>query len=97
MTERTHTPTPWKKDNFSEIVSEKENRAIFWYTVNDDGIHARPEDVDFILRAVNSHQELLKTAKEMVKLHKGWDTGDGKMFAACERLGKAVSRAEGRS
>jgi len=70
-TERKHTPTPWRWVSWGERISidAKENAGIA--TINpqgdaDKGIPCRIDraNTDFIVRACNSHDDLLAALKE---------------------------------
>ena len=84
-TEMKHTPTPWRMarvNYFPSTAGFEINSGANWYAF------AKIEgDAEFIVRAVNSHEELLEALKELVQGHsiKGEEAGR-----------KAITKAEGR-
>lgn len=52
-----HSELPWKWDKeceFSELVDAQGNNVLR-YTTDDDGIHGKPEDEEFLITAANSY------------------------------------------
>jgi hypothetical protein len=53
------TPGPWELDSFY-CISAGLGNGLFYYTINDDGVHAKnPSDPALIVAAVNALPELL--------------------------------------
>lgn len=56
-----HSTTPFKWDKssgFSQLVDAK-GTPVLWYTSDDNGIHGRPTDEEFIARSCSNHDELV--------------------------------------
>jgi hypothetical protein len=101
-----HTPTPWKEGSFYGIV-DADGEGICFYTIDDDGIHFKGNAKEMILRAVNSHEALLKAAKYFKKryesaMHSEYDFPNDEWSYEREgdkeslRHAKAVAKAEGK-
>lgn len=64
----TRTPTPWKIDINYDVFIETSDGLTTICTVGDPG---RPEqgehDAQFIIRACNAHEELVKALQECVE------------------------------
>ena len=78
-----HTPTPWthhkahytpewRKDNHIIETAEPQPSKISGFdpTVENVCHMAKPEDAEFIVRAVNSHDELLAALEAVMKCNK---------------------------
>lgn len=69
MTAPAHTPTPWNNDSPSGLVIFSETERVA--TVDDLGSSFRTKEMKanaaFIVRAVNSHDDLLITLKSLRK------------------------------
>lgn len=96
-----HTPTPWKREGFS-VVSHGERESHHWFlaecrpdngkgTVKVDNEKEAIANAEFIVRAVNSHEALLQTAKELLKAIKG--EGMARNWGMWEQ---AIAQAEGK-
>jgi len=51
-----HTLTPWRWDRNWLIGANSE--TIAWYTTDDDGVHCKKCDKDFIVEACNAYEKL---------------------------------------
>ena len=64
-----HTPTPWKVNKRAAFLVEAENRSIGsvgGYSDGTDDTHFENKaNAAFIVKAVNSHDKLLNTLKEV--------------------------------
>ncbi len=49
----TLSPTPWHWHNFAAIA-DADGDWLFWYTTDDDGIHASKADIERIIACVNA-------------------------------------------
>ena len=54
-----HTPTPWHWENYEEMRNDKV--SIFWAPPGSYAGENMQADAAFIVKAVNSHQELIDT------------------------------------
>lgn len=90
MANEKHTPTP------SEIIEKiaKENliKKDFW-NISEKDIN---EEIERIVRAVNSHEDLIKKAKAVCKFHDDVMTNPGLVYAI-DCLWEAIAKAEGKS
>lgn len=65
-----HTPTPWSINTVDDYASYGKPTHM---EIIHDGKYNKcfvfdKEDAEFIVRAVNSHEELLEAAKDMMKV-----------------------------
>lgn len=68
----THSPTPWEwSDTGYARLRDARGDTVVWYTTDDDGLHAAPEDAAHIVLCVNSHAALVEALKAWVRLA-GW-------------------------
>ncbi len=83
MTTKNHTPTPWiaykEGDDIALVISKKEGTIIkgvpiytrvdesFWNFELPPGIEEANANTEFIVRAVNSHYELVEALKMAIK------------------------------
>lgn len=97
MTEQKHTPLPWV---FEEIKENPRNTYRVFYTniyepILDDSHYEetapKKEDAEFIVRAVNSHYQMLEALKRCYTVFK-MDEVD---TAISMQVGMAISKAEG--
>jgi hypothetical protein len=99
-----HTPTPWTLDsnknrfNAPRIVSAEHNELLAdLYETNHIGTDSA-HNAEFIIRAVNSHEALLRAAKhlsEIQKVRKYGDALEGEAKAWLD-LQDAIKQAEGK-
>lgn len=79
-----HTPTPWMLDKGSlEIIGAHGETVVY-------GLNSTPADSEFILRAVNAHEELLaalKLAAEVLRL---------KESSIARHCAQVIAKAEGK-
>lgn len=112
-TEVKHTPTPWKQEGRAVKGGEYEAETINIsltgkpgkiqmtksYRVRFTVMHE--EDADFIVRAVNSHEDLLDIAKmalDVANRGDGFQQGvKGIHHGIAYRLAKVIKQAEGKS
>ncbi len=73
-----HTPRPWNWDN--HWLRGNGNSLILWYTTDDDGVHAKPEDARMIAAA----PELLEALLDM-----------GARYGLNEQARAAIAKATG--
>lgn len=93
-----HTPTPWKTDGYiinANSLNEFGNFVILSMPHRDENIKAVKENeanAAFIVKAVNSHYELVSALKDMIDdIEKGrteWET-NGTLAYAKQALAKA--------
>lgn len=100
MTDKTeskqHTPTPWHYDG--EFIRTGDTR--FSLSARPLEVIAEVKDSEnweanagFIVRAVNSHEALLKIAKSIYD----YDCKMGRLpKVICEQLGRAIAQSEGK-
>lgn len=83
----THTRTPWEYDGkFQICIPHKDGTTCF---------RTMKEDAEFIIRAVNSHYELLEAAKIILRdLHKLGAIGPVSV-QSLTLLVNAIEKAEG--
>ncbi len=98
MTETKHSPTPWEcgvagEDPKLFLIG---SAPVFFGSVNDCPYHDGEANARFIIRAVNSHDDLLAACKAMLDIdnpepgHQGHITaGEARRMAAA-----AVRKAE---
>lgn len=81
---QSRTPTPW--GHMANVITGNEAREVIG-TLTDTGAHDSVANAAFIVRAVNSHEELLEYIKF---IHKGnHDTID---CASCRLIAKAEGK-----
>lgn len=86
-----HTPTPWKVIGREEIWGATEKLiADMSHSAYGDG-QAIEANATFIVRAVNSHQELLELAHIILRL--SFQRGNTELMRRCK---EAIAKAEGR-
>lgn len=83
-----HTPTPWKVSQTGKFVMHSRSGTLL------NVCEASKEDAAFIVRAVNSHEELFRVLKSMHAHYQGQDMVYGKHPYACGAC-EAMARAEG--
>ncbi len=102
-----HTPTPWSVDGIgTNIIGPKEDRRYIaeTCTLMDDNGHTHnddhsKEDAAYIVRAVNSHEELLQALKDLANeicLGKLSVRKDFSLINAHASALKAIFKAEGK-
>ena len=83
-----HTPTP---EDCIDLI-----RAMI-LALEPAGVDPDPDKVSYIFRAVNAHEELLKSAKEALStLDKGKAFSPDSKLAIALNLYKAIAYAEGK-
>lgn len=96
MTQPKHTPLPWAYMRIEKTYTAHDGRYVTVATVyQGDKAIARchnVEDADFIVRACNSHYELLNGMKEILSLS-DLDMADGDK--AREIAAREIAKAEG--
>lgn len=101
--QETHTPTPWNVSAIqkrTQIVDNAQNGI--WRFVAET---RTPEDAELIVRAVNSHEDLLEVAKrtKAFLLNGAPVEGDPTVgmrideAALYQQIKEAIAKAEGRS
>lgn len=100
--ETTHTPTPWHRNVspahkypiYADKNGNPEGRDWIHIAAVLPGNPNEEADLDFIVRAVNSHEELLAAAKNAVS----YIEGDKKQWPdeIDLQLRKAIAKAEGK-
>ena len=85
-----HTPTPWRLTNWTsdgrpEITDGRHILAMA----------SREDDARLIVRAVNSHDALVKTLKEAEDYLQSDDKGRQWRDEVLEKVQKAIAQAEG--
>jgi hypothetical protein len=96
-----HTPTPWKYLDYA-VVSDKINEYGNFIVVEAP---ARNEDIDqdnlkFIVRAVNSHDELLEACNSAIVWFEAFSKEnkiEPEMFYPYINIKRAILRAEGKA
>lgn len=89
-TKQEHTPTPWNvtKDSHPDM------EGSIWIdskTIEKPALCFNEADAAFIVRAVNSHEELLEACKEIVRYMKN-ETDNPE--AVYDRVEQAIANAE---
>lgn len=105
-TEPKHTPTPWRHNALiiwgpnDEIVADVQHLGE---TLKFKNPNVCPANAEFIVRAVNAHEELLDACKVMlghycVTGNDAFDRAekDPIIHARAERMRAAIAKAEGR-
>lgn len=89
-----HTPTPWKLFDKDHAIYSDDT------FVTEIHPHTKKEDAEFIVLAVNCHDELvfaLKTALEFIKIDPPQDDTAKVAYALLiETIQKAIKKAEGK-
>jgi hypothetical protein len=105
--ETQHTPTPWKVDGCA-VTSDVFNICTLDTTAKDMnenqiGMGELSANAAFIVRAVNTHEELLETLKTVVvymdaqcKVNGEFSTADAPGYAMRRKVEQAIAKAEGR-
>jgi hypothetical protein len=67
MSDTNHTPTPWAlSDRFREDIVDREGELLASaYSMDIGGDHAAAANAAFIVRAVNSHEQLVAALAEI--------------------------------
>jgi hypothetical protein len=92
-----HTPTPWREAG----IKPKDEGPLTALVgdINEESVHIgtirSKEDAAFIVRAVNSHEELLGALKGARMLLVGLPVDCKPMQHAYDLIDEAISRAEG--
>ena len=86
-----HTKSPWKW-NGHWLSGQGDSGIILWYTANDDGVHATPEDRNLIAAA----PDLLGALETMLgKAYKqNWNDGYPEILDQAEA---AIAKSRGES
>ena len=89
-----HSPLPWR------LIENSAGGATLVRGNGDWRAHAQShlqivprEDAEFIVRAVNAHEELLAALKQAIDVHCGQDACTSKVHAIWRA---AIAKAEGR-
>jgi hypothetical protein len=87
----THTPTPWKLNRFKDCITVKEENCILAEKPHGigDAVNRWGANAEFIVHAVNCHDELVEALKKIVS---GKLTGYGVRMLAEKTLAKAEGR-----
>ena len=85
MEERKHTPGPWsinewKQRDASIRIGAKGTPIIAEVPLKYVSINEQQANAELIVRACNSHEELLAACKYVVKYHRDNDSGEGELF-----------------
>jgi len=92
-----HTPLPWVKNDLARIESEKEHGWVNdgWIICDCDGPDGE-HNAAFIVRAVNSHDELLAALKELLELQPQGlvSPTHQKLIEAISKSAAAITKAE---
>jgi hypothetical protein len=92
-----HTPTPWKMDDKNGILSEN-GKVIATTRMRNRNYDPCWANQEFIVRAVNSHYQLLQACKEaltIVDLTSSAVFGNSETFkASIQHLKEAIKIAE---
>ena len=95
-----HTPTPWLIDKFGNVKMIGGRKNIL---VQGFGLNSEKESVSnstFIVRACNSHDELLEACKWALDIFDNDSHSGNKFFngenSAIARLKLAIAKAEGK-
>lgn len=87
---KQHTPTPWHlKTSFKNELPHYSLEGSLNRTIASDILGK--ENVEFIVRAVNSHEALLKAAKQALAELERYKEGTDERYA----LRSAIAQAEG--
>lgn len=90
-TSAKHTPTPWEvKGNLNKIENAK---GLTVCDLRSNTVDA-DADAEFIVRAVNSHEELLAVVRNLVTCMDA--EPDGFHVAFIAQAKKAIAKAEGK-
>ena len=97
-----HTPLPWKTKYVQvadkwEILGANKNGTEKWIGVMIWG--SEPEDIannEFIIRACNSHYELLEACKRTVEMFDKNSTAMNELPYTYTRLKQVIAKAEGK-
>lgn len=92
-----HTPTPWKLIAETRILGEGMSLAKMLYNQAEGrSLDEAKVDAAFIVRAVNSHEELLKALKRIVEIN--GSTGGAKALVEEFKFiaREAIAQAEGK-
>ena len=99
-TQTKHTPGPWIQENGSiKAVS----RGHWFPVARIEKRKFTPEGIEanaaFIVRACNTHDEMLAALKYVVKYHREHDSGEGELFGLdfVTTCIAAIAKAEGQS
>ena len=95
-----HTPTPWHQvDNTGALVIDLNGNVMAHCAVQDElPMTERQANAAFIVRAVNSHEELIEALKEVTEwLAASCTTSDGAQTEAIKQANSAIARAEGKN
>ena len=94
-TQPTHTPTPWKTMPLNPFIFSGDEPEELAVCRTDIKLPPERNDANaaYIVRAVNAHEELIATLKEVSKHATDLNKNDPWIM---ERIYKAISRAEGK-
>lgn len=93
-----HSPTPWKKHpkyHGTILIGVEINGIGEDYTITFDGPYGDEpidDDIDFVLRAVNSHDALIAASSSIAKYFKPYGRSQ---IAALRKLKEIIAAAEG--
>ncbi len=94
-----HTPKPWKanegKGYFGLNITDNKNNTICDLFDSSETKEVCLANAAFIVKACNSHEELLDSLKKLVLFVEGLQAGDYKNYARVEGARQAISKAEG--
>ena len=95
----THTPGPWTVDKYSRIITPTREVLLVSGVALPSGNHPKIEEADanaaFIVRACNTHEDLVKACKATIA-HRGKDFLDN-TIEPYAGLVRAIAKAEGRA
>lgn len=101
-----HTPTPWYVSE-NTLNDESTKQTIWIDDMSGNAVFVLPkmggrtyqaqmEDAAFIVRAVNCHEELVQSIKEMREyVEEAYETKGPTLFNILNRAEKAIATAEG--
>lgn len=90
-----HTPTPWRVGaKASQCVYGADESPIFMVDSMEEHTRAQEKiDAAFIVRAVNSHEELLNALKDVCYAVNNWPESKAEVLKIAQ---SAIAKAEGR-
>ena len=97
-----HTPLPWKKEIFNGelIVQDDDTNEYYVYICDCSSEFMSQEEeeanAEFIVRACNSHYELLEACKRTVEMFDKNSTAMNELPYTYTRLKQVIAKAEGK-
>lgn len=100
MSNTKHTPTPWTLDAYKDVIGADDVTVASVYCTVQGGVDMDDLNAAFIVRAVNSHEQLVTALNRAVRAIEnlghceGGLSGRDELEKACDQMTDALAAAE---